>query len=291
VEKSITNRVNKETLIRTTNGDVWHKIIGEDKRIPLIVVHGGPGCPHDYLEPLEDLSKYRKIIFYDQIGCGLSSKIDNPDLMVADTFIKELGEITESLKLDRFHLLGHSWGSGLVCAFALDKPKGLQSIILSDSYLITPVWEKDAKRLIKTLPEPMQRALGIGNLNSDEFKNASTEYYKRYVSRLKERPEAFDKMMRGFSEVIYTTMWGPKEFLATGTLKSFDLVRRLHEIDYPVLLATGRFDEATPESAEYFQTLFPNSEVVIFEDSAHYPFWSERNQFIQNVEAFLEQAD
>jgi len=278
-------------FIQTINGKIWYKTFGENQRVPLIVVHGGPGCPHDYLEPLEDLGNNREVIFYDQIGCGLSDRLDDPNLMTPATFVDELAEIIRNLKLNKFHLLGQSWGAGLAAAFALEKPKGLKSIILTDSYLSTPVWEKDAKRLIKTLPKPMQTALRKNDLQSKEFKEASDEYYKRYVSRLRERPKAFDKMMKGFSDTVYETMWGPKEFLATGTLRSFDLVPRLHEINYPTLLIAGRFDEATPESAKLFQSLIPNAELAIFEESAHCPFWSEREKFNKAVEVFLEKTE
>ncbi len=287
-----TSKIEKyQNFIQTSHGKVWYESIGNGEGIPLIVIHGGPGCPHDYLEPLEDLGASRKVIFYDQIGCGLSDRLDDPNLMNVKTFVNELEEIIGYLKISRFNLLGQSWGAGLACSFALNRAKGLNSIILSDPYLSTPVWEKDAERLIKTLPLKTQKAMNEGDIDSREFKAASKEYYKKYVSRLKVQPKAFDKMLQGFSDSIYETMWGPKEFMTTGTLKSFDLVSQLHKILYPVLLITGRFDEATPESAEYFKSLLPNAKLEIFENSAHYPFWSERAKFMGIVESFLESGD
>ena len=41
---------------------------------PLLVLHGGPGVPHDYLLPLGALARAgRSVVFYDQLGCGGSA--------------------------------------------------------------------------------------------------------------------------------------------------------------------------------------------------------------------------
>ena len=77
---------------------------------------------------------------------------------------------------------------------------------------------------------------------------------------------------------LYNYMWGPNEFTATGTLKNFDLSDRLPEITHPTLLLCGRFDTATPESTARFQSLLPNSEMVVFENSAHFPIWTEQGK-------------
>ncbi len=84
-------------------------------------------------------------------------------------------------------------------------------------------------------------------------------------------------------------MWGPEEFQATGTLATFDPSFRLSEIEVPVLLLCGRHDEATPESCEYFKNKLLNAELVIFEDSAHFPFWNERQKYIKDTKSFLNE--
>lgn len=90
---------------------------------------------------------------------------------------------------------------------------------------------------------------------------------------------------------VYNTMWGHEEFRATGTLKNFDLTDKLSQITVPTLFMCGRFDEATPESTEYFQSKIPESKLKIFEKSAHMPQWTERIEYIKTVRRFLKEKD
>ena len=113
----------KEGFINTSKGKIWYQIVGERKSIPLVVIHGGPGLPHDYLEPLEDLSTERQIIFYDQLGCGNSTTTNDPSLWTIEYFVSELQELIDSLNFDKYHVLGHSWGAALAVALALTRPK------------------------------------------------------------------------------------------------------------------------------------------------------------------------
>lgn len=280
----------KEGFIDVTGGKVWYEIVGDSRNIPLVTLHGGPGYPHDYLQPLEDLANQREIIFYDQLGCGNSEKSKKKSLWTVDRYVKELGEIIKALNLNQYHILGHSWGTGLAVAFALTKPKGLKSLILSDPYISTLMWEKDVERIISKLPAGTQKLLRNGDTKSKEYKKAKKEYYYNFVFRMDPLPVAILKSEHKTNTIIYRYMWGPEEYKATGTLIGFDLTGKLSEIKVPVLLLCGRFDEATPESAKYFQSLFSNARIKVFENSAHFPFWNERKDYIKTVEDFLFNA-
>jgi proline iminopeptidase len=289
------NFVNKdksiEGFIAVTGGSVWYKIIGKDEGIPLIVLHGGPGYPHDYLEPLEDVGSEKKIIFYDQLGCGNSERSDNKSLWTVERFVEELSIVINTLKLDSYNIIGHSWGAALATSYALTKPIGLKSLILADPYLSTPIWERDANKLIQSLPLDIKNALlrhsEEGFTDTDEFKKASDEFYKQYVFRLDPLPTPLIKSNNKMNADIYTQMWGPKEFVASGSLKKLDLTSRLHEIKIPVLLICGRFDEATPEAGKQFKNLFPNAQLAIMENSAHMSHWTDREEFISTLINFL----
>ncbi len=287
-----TYKEKKEGYVQVTGGKVWYKIVGENKGIPLIVLHGGPGYPHDYLEPLEDLSNDRKIIFYDQLGCGNSDRSDDKALWNVERFVDELRILIRQLKLNRYHLLGQSWGSALAACFALTKPDGLRSIIFADPYLSTHVWEKDANRLIQSLSAETKKILKNHTdskiLNTKEFKKASDEYYEKYVFRLNPIPVPILRSDNKMSRVIYNYMWGPKEFAATGTLKNFDLLPRLQELTLPILIICGRFDEATPEAGKQFKKLIPNAQLTIMENSAHMSHWNDREHYMKTVQEFLK---
>jgi proline iminopeptidase len=280
----------KEGFIETSQGKIWYQIVGEKKNIPLIIIHGGPGACHDSLEPLEDLSKERQVIFYDQLGCGNSDRNSDRSAWTVEYFVSEIQELIKYLNLNKYHILGHSWGAALAVAFALTKPKGLVSMVLADPYISTPEWAADAKRLMKKLPEHMQKILEKNIIDSEEYKNASKEYYTRFIKRLEPVPEPILRAGKKMNMDIYNYMWGPKEYLPTGTLKNFNQTDRLSQITVPVLLLCGRYDEATPESTEHFQKIFPDAQVRIFEQSAHFPHWNEREDYMQTVQSFLAQA-
>ena len=285
----------KEGYIHVTGGDVWYKMEGEKGNAPLIVVHGGPGFPHDYLESLEDLQDEREVVFYDQLGCGKSDKSADINLWSANRFVSELIEIISFLSLKDYNILGQSWGSALAVSFALTKPTGLKSIILADPYISSEQWMKDAKRLKKTLPRKIQNVLkkheDKGTTHSEEYLKASEIYNNNFVTRLNPLPEEFLRSRLGMNYEIYKLMWGSDECTITGTLKNFDLTTRLKEINLPVLLLCGRYDEASPESLRYYRALLPNSQMKIFKNSAHLPFLTERKEFISAAREFLKKVN
>lgn len=280
---------NQQGYIKTKNGRVWFKVAGKSKGIPVFLVHGGPGCSHHYLQPLEDLGRSRPVIFYEQINSGKSDKLTDQAKWTPQTFFEELGEVVSYFDFEEYHLLGQSWGSAVVTGFALEKPKGLKSLVLSDPYIGTPMWMKDATRLLSRLPAKMQEILAGGDTESEEYKHASLEYYYRHVNRMKKIPAAISKSP--FNNEMYQAMWGPKEFQLIGSLEKFDLAPRLKEIKVPVLLISGKYDEATPEANRYFASLISKATTKVLPNSAHLPFWTDRKEYMKAVEDFLEKSE
>ena len=130
-------------MVTTTKGTLpfrgyrtWYKVVGElnarSRVLPLLVLHGGPGVPHDYLEDLARLAdEGRPVVFYDQIGCGRSDHPDDAALWTMATYVDELSAVRDALGLDRVHLFGHSWGGWLALEYALGRPSGLASLVLA----------------------------------------------------------------------------------------------------------------------------------------------------------------
>jgi len=115
-----------EGFVAVPGGRVWYRSVGADG-IPLLCLHGGPGFPHDYLEELEGLAPGRRVVFYDQLGCGRSDRPDDPSLWTVDRFVEELAVVRESLGLERLHLFGSSWGGMLAIQYVLDRQPPLVS--------------------------------------------------------------------------------------------------------------------------------------------------------------------
>ena len=284
-----------EGYIDVPGGKVWYRRKGIPDKTPLIVLHGGPGYPSDYFEPLQELGDEREVILYDQLGCGKSDRPVDKNLWKLDRFVDEVGEVVSSLGLKEYHLLGHSWGSALGTSFALEKPKGLKSLVLSGPYLSTSVWEKDAAKLVKTLPQNIQNFINedqaVGVSRSEEYEKAMDAYYKNFVFGRDLTSTEHEMVERGKNDDVYEAMWGKHETSITGNLKDFDLTGRLKEITQPVFLICGRFDEATPESTEHFKGLFPKADMTVLEKSAHLSLFTEKITFNKNVREFLGRVD
>ncbi|NIX02748.1 MAG: proline iminopeptidase-family hydrolase, partial [Phycisphaerae bacterium] len=254
-EVSVTPKI-KEGYVNVDGGQVWYQIVGTGNAIPLLVLHGGPGYPHDYLEPIADLGNERPVIFYDQLGCGKSERPLDSALYTIERFVKELAEIREALHLDRVHILGHSWGSMLATDYLLTKPEGVISVILASPCLNSQQWVKDQKKYLTAFPDSIQQLIKIseqqGTTDSDEYQAAIELFYSRHVCRKDPWPEYMVRAMAGVGADVYTYMWGPSEFYCTGNLKDYDRTDRLGEITVPVLFTCGQYDGARPETVKRF---------------------------------------
>jgi proline iminopeptidase len=284
----------QEGYVPVTGGRVWYRMVGSDSAIPLLTLHGGPGFPHDYLEPLETLADERPVIFYDQLGCGKSDRSDDVSLWHIARFVEEVSQIRQALQLDRVHLLGQSWGSTLATEYALTKPPGLASLILASPIISIPRWIEDQIRLLDALPCDTQAMIYrhevLGSVESEEYQRAMQEYLKRHLCRLDPMPDAMQRASMGFAPVVAETLLGRGQFIMTGDLKSFDRTSLLREITAPTLFTCGRYDFCTPEATAWYHSMIPNSEMVIFEHSAHEAHLEETEHFLQVVREFLQRA-
>ncbi|MEA5006310.1 MAG: proline iminopeptidase-family hydrolase [Rikenellaceae bacterium] len=297
---SNSNNANNKVIeghIAVTGGKIWYKIVGADKKgTPLLVVHGGPGAPHDYLEPLETLADIRPVIFYDQLGCGNSDHPTDTLLWKVERFVEEIKLIREELKLEKIHLLGQSWGAMLATEYILrENPDGITSLILSGPLLSSPRWMADQNRLVTLLPETIQNTISRCEDNKDytsqEYQNAIQEYYKIHLCRLNPLPEPMNRTNSKMAVNIYLYMWGPSEFCVTGTLKNADLTNDLHKIKIPVLFTCGEFDEATPESVKYFQSKITGSKLHLMKGCSHSHHLENPKEYIMITGDFLKSND
>ena len=118
-----------EGYIDVPGGKVWYRAVGGGSGTPLLCLHGGPGATHNVLESLEALADRRRVIFYDQLGCGKSERPSDPALWTVDRFVAELAQVRKALKLRRPHLFGSSWGGILAMQYVLDRKADLQSLV------------------------------------------------------------------------------------------------------------------------------------------------------------------
>lgn len=289
----------KEGFVSFRGYKTWYRIVGnreESGRLPLLCLHGGPGGSWDYLEPLEAIAETgRRVIFYDQLGCGNSDEPHNPTMYTIDLYVEEIEAVRQTLGLERVHILGQSWGGMLAMEYALTQPSDLASLILADTTASMPQWESETSRLVAELPPNVQKTLReheeANTTDSPEYKEAYRVFSLRHICRIDPRPECVTRMATKPGDEVYKTMWGLSETKVTGTLKDWNIVSRLAEINVPTLVVGGRYDEATPALTETIHRGILGSEWVIFENSSHFPHIEETESYLQVLVQFLNRIE
>lgn len=287
----------REATVTVPGGKVWTGTVGSGTPgIPLLVLHGGPGAPHDYLEPLQALADQRPVVFYDQLGCGSSDRPDDPALWTVERFVEELVRVRAALHLERVHILGSSWGTMLAVEYMLARrPDGVAGLVLSGPCLSASRFTADVRAYLQALPEPVRRTIlekeAYEDFESPEYQEAMTAFYRKHVCRVEPWPDCLVRTIEKMGQAVYRHMWGPSEFTVTGTLKNFERVERLAEIRVPALFTCGRFDEATPEATAWYRDSLPGSEMAVFEDASHEHHLEKPEAYLQTVRDFLRRAE
>ena len=284
-----------EGFINVRGGKIWYRIVGSGNKTPLLLLHGGPGSTSYYLNPLKQLAKNRPVIFFDQLGCGRSSRITDTALMTIDNYVDEVEQLKKALGITEYFLYGHSWGTMLGIDYYLKHPAGIKAIIFGSPLFSTDLWIKDAQVLIKTLPDSVQQIIKVNEqhqtYSSPAYKRAVEIYYHHFLRRTQKHRADLDSTNKSFGENVYEYMWGPSEFKATGTLKNYNRLQYLHKIKVPVLLTCGEYDEARPVTVKYYQSLVSGSKLSIIKNSGHYTMIDNTEDNNKAIEIFLTKLE
>ena len=281
----------------------WYRVTGDlgADAIPVVILHGGPGCTHDYVDAYKALAKSgRPVVHYDQLGNGRSSHLTAmpDDFWTVDLFLEELDTLLDHLGIsDRYAVLGQSWGGMLAAEHAVRRPFGLKSLIIANSPSSFPLWVSEALRLRRALPGGIHQILlaheEAGNFEHPDYKAATETFYRHHVCRLPVWPEEVTRTFEAIENdpTVYHTMNGPTEFHVIGTLKDWTIEDRLHRVQVPTLVLSGRFDEATPKAVEAYAQTIPGAEWLILGKSSHMPHVEETTLCMAVVSDFLNRQD
>jgi L-proline amide hydrolase len=281
----------------------WYRVTGDlgAAKAPLVVLHGGPGCTHDYVDSFKGLAaRGRAVIHYDQLGNGRSTHLRDkgPDFWTPRLFLDELENLLRHLGIaDRYMVLGQSWGGMLGAEHAVTQPKGLKALVIANSPASMELWVREANRLREALPPEVQATLlkheRAGTTSDPDYVKAMRVFYDRHVCRVTPWPDEVARTFRAIDEdpTVYWTMNGPSEFHVVGTLKTWSIIDRLDRIQVPTLLISGRYDEATPAVVQPFADGIKDVRWEIFENSSHMPHVEETERCLKVVGDFLDRYD
>lgn len=286
---------NRERFVDLPAVRLYARILGEGE--PLLVLHGGPALSHEYLFPgLSPLADVAKVVFFDQRGCGRSSKPKDGRYDMA-AMAADVEDVRRSLHLGRVNLLGFSFGGMLAQEYALRFPRSLRRLIIAGA---GPSGADVNRRLAEVkaaaLPhvrEIVDRFEALGPFTGDayppEYAAAADEAYRPYsFHRLSGPPPEVAEVLGHLSFDVYKVLWGDRgEFAVTGVLRDWDRLEDLAEIQVPTLLLIGRYDLTSVETAVEMGRRIPRSRVVVFEESGHFMYLEEPEKFLREVRSFL----
>lgn len=285
-----------EHRVAVEGGKVWARVNGTigQGATPVIIIHGGPGGTHVNFGGLLSLADQRAVILYDQLDSGMSDRPENPANWRPERFVAELEAIRKELGVERWHVIGHSWGSALALEYAAAYPDHTASAVLSGTFLSTAHWITGTNLLIRDLPDDVAAAIraceGPTPPAAEVCEPATAAFYAAYNGRADRpapSPEALAYRARyggkGFNATVYNAMWGPTEFRASGSLASYDASGLLHRVDGKrILFVVGQYDEARIDTVQDFLALTPGAELAVVPGGSH-AFISERPEVSEAI--------
>jgi len=275
---------------------LWYAVHGGGVGLPLLVLHGGPGTGHDYLENLAKLSDERTIIFYDQLGCGRSDKPDDNALWRIERFADEVDEVRAQLGLQHLHILGQSFGGYLLIEYLSRKPKGLASVILASTASSMAQFSADIKKRVTQLPQHHQDALCLYGAGSDfqhpNYVAAVDAFNRNFLCRIAELPDCIARTGANVeSSKSNSVMSGPNQFTVGGNMKDWDRSQEIRNIQIPALITCGEFDEIGPDCATALHSALSNSELRVFDGCSHTAHLEDEENYLRVVREFLAKND
>ncbi len=282
---------------------VWTKRVGNNPRMKVLLLHGGPGATHEYWECVESFFPQEGIefIYYDQLGSAYSDQPKDNDLWVTDRFVEEVEQVRTALGLnnDNFYLLGHSWGGILAMEYALKYQQHLKGLIISNMMSSAPAYGRYADEVLAKQMDPAVlkeiRAIEAkGDYQNPRYMELlMSNYYVHHVLRL---PLDLwpDPVLRAFNKMnhdAYVLMQGPSEFGIAGRLATWDRSADLPKIAVPTLVIGAQHDTMDPEHMKWMSTQVQNGSYLYCPNGSHMSMYDDQETYMRGVIKFIKAVD
>jgi proline iminopeptidase len=290
--------------VRTAHGtfQVWTKRCGDNTRIKLLLLHGGPGCTHEYFECFDSYLPQAGVeyYYYDQLGSHRSSQPDVPELWDTARFVDEVEQVRKALALDadNFFLLGHSWGGILAIEYALQHQQHVKGLIISNMVSSIPDYNRYARDMLMPgiAPEVLAEIQAIeaaGEYDNPRYMDLLIpHHYERHVLRV---PHAQwpDPVLRAFAHLnpkIYIPMQGPSELGASGKLAHWDRTADLARIRVPTLTIGAAHDTMDPKHMAAMARALPQGRHLHCPDGSHMAMYDDQTVYVAGLLDFLREV-
>jgi proline iminopeptidase len=289
--------------IKTPVGDfkVWTKRFGNNPRIKILLLHGGPAMTHEYMECFESFFPKEGFEFYeyDQLGSYYSDQPKDSSLWTTERFVEEVEQVRQAIGADstNFYLLGNSWGGILAMEYALKYQVNIKGLIIANMVASAPEYGKYAAEVLakqmdpKVLAEIRAIEAKADFANSRYMELLIPNFYHEHLCRLKEWPDGFNRSMKHANGEIYTMMQGPSEFGIAGRLASWDIKNRLNELKIPTLMIGAKYDTMDPRAMEEQSKLVQKGRYLYCPNGSHLSMWDDQQVFMNGVIKFIKDVD
>ncbi len=289
--------------IKTPVGDfrVWTKRFGNNPRIKILLLHGGPAMTHEYMECFESFFPKEGFEFYeyDQLGSYYSDQPKDSSLWITERFVEEVEQVRQAIDADstNFYVLGNSWGGILAMEYALKYQNNMKGLLVANMVASAPEYGKYAQEILAPQFDPaILKEIKIIEAKGD-FSNPRymelliPNFYKKHLCRLEEWPDGFNRTMKHVNGEIYTMMQGPSEFGVGGRLANWDIKNRLKEIKVPTLMIGAKHDTMDPKAMEEQSKMVQHGRYLYCPNGSHLSMWDDQQVFMNGVIKFIKEVD
>lgn len=281
--------------------NVWTKRIGNNPKIKVLLLHGGPGGTHEFFESFESFLPQEGIEFYeyDQLGSAFSDQPKDSSLWTTEHFVEEVEQVRKALGLnkDNFFLLGHSWGGILAMEYALKYQDNLKGLIISNMMSSCPDYGKYAANVLAKQMDPkvldtIRTLEAKGDFkNPKYFELLLPNFYNQHFCRVQPWPEPIQRAMPHLNETIYVMMQGPSEFGVAGRLANWDRSKDLPKIKVPTLTIGGKYDTMDPEHMKWMARQVQQGRSLICPNGSHCSMWDDQPHYFPGLISFIKDVD
>jgi proline iminopeptidase len=272
---------------------VWTKRMGSGP-VKVLLLHGGPGFTHQYLEAMESFLPEAGIemYYYDQLGCGNSDRPDDVSLWEIPRFVEEVEEVRRGLGLEDFVLYGQSWGGMLSIEYSLKYQQHLRGLVISNMTAGMTAYLRRLGEIVLQLPEQIQERLKVleeaEDYDSPEYQSIMMDVlYPIAICRCKPWPEPVTRAFRDANLQVYNTMQGKSEFVVTGKFKGWERWDSLPAIKVKTLTIGAAYDTMDPEDLKKMAALMPNATSAICPNGSHLAMWDDQAVYFEHLIGFL----
>jgi len=282
---------------------VWTKRVGNNPRIKVLLLHGGPGATHEYFEafdsylPKEGIEYY----YYDQLGSAFSDQPKDPSLWDVPRFVEEVEQVRQALGLDvsNFYLLGHSWGGILAMEYALKYQHNLKGLVISNMMSSMPAYVDYAEKVLipgmdpKVVAEIREIETRKDYENPRYMELLMPNYYAFHILRMppEQWPDPVNRAFARLNKDVYIPMQGPSEMSASGRLEKWDRTIDLGKIKVPTLAIGAQHDTMDPKHMEKMATLLAKGRYLFCPNGSHMAMYDDQKTYFEGLVRFIKDVD